>query len=247
MSFSIPIAFALFNIVNGFSLNPIVHTFINRSYDKVIRQSPPLEQKEFVFSEISVSRYNSNHGLEEDPLKDENQTIIACSRTSIIQRLELNSRFDRWKFLQTILEGEVDADDCNQIIFQILQSHLNHSSTPLVSLKQEQKSNLMDELFRCNENGDGVVIALAHDLDSGIVTVGSDKVWSALETILPNPEDDEDAFKCGWDLVVEMYGREATKFSQKSGGPLWKAYADIVRLLIHLDFLSDGILEEPFS
>ena len=200
---------------------------------------------------LPISTSLDNNDMRTQPIVEEKGDIMfpvlmnTSSSISITERLELKSRFDRWKFLQDILEGDVNADDINQIVYQILQSNMNHSSSPLKVLNEEEKLEIIDRLFRYNENGEGIVLALIHN--DNMVIMGSDKVWDTLKGLLPTMEEDEESFKCGWDLIVELYGREATKISQKSGNPLWNAYADIVRLLIYLDFLSDGIIQEPFS
>jgi hypothetical protein len=40
---------------------------------------------------------------------------------------------------------------------------------------------------------------------------------------------------------MELYGREATRMAEQSGDRSWKVRSGIVRLLIHYDFLNDGL------
>ena len=40
---------------------------------------------------------------------------------------------------------------------------------------------------------------------------------------------------------MELYGREATKHSVQSGDRGWIVRSGVVRLLLHYDFLTDGL------
>jgi hypothetical protein len=69
-----------------------------------------------------------------------------------------------------------------------------------------------------------------------------------LEELLPNPQDDEDAYNSLWDVVMELHGREAVKDDMKNSNDTssstsnWTIRCLIVRVLIHFDFLTQGIL-----
>jgi len=63
-----------------------------------------------------------------------------------------------------------------------------------------------------------------------------------VEKLLPDPIDDEDAHKTCWDLVMEMYGKEAVKAEEMDRSEEWRTRSAVVRMLIHFDFLESGIL-----
>jgi Cft2 family RNA processing exonuclease len=64
-----------------------------------------------------------------------------------------------------------------------------------------------------------------------------------LEGLLPNAEEDADAFKSLWDTVMEIHGREAVKYHETKNPTLdWKLACVVARLLLHFDFLTLGIV-----
>lgn len=63
-----------------------------------------------------------------------------------------------------------------------------------------------------------------------------------VEKLLPDPIDDEDAHKTCWDLVMEMYGKEAVKAEEMDRSEEWRTRSAVVRMLIHFDFLESGVL-----
>ncbi len=174
---------------------------------------------------------------------------------SVIERLNLSSKFNRWKMLQSILEEEdiPSAQDVNEILYTILKSFLdfprskklpNGDTNPSPILNEEQRNLLVSKLFRESEDGTrGWIDAIPTD-DAGQDSMQYDsrdiiEINNLLEKLQPDPQEEEDAYKSCWDLVVEMYGREATKMAMQSGDNSWKVRSGIVRLLIHFDFLTD--------
>jgi hypothetical protein len=62
-----------------------------------------------------------------------------------------------------------------------------------------------------------------------------------LETLLPDPRENEDAHKGSWDTVLELHGREAVKINERKATPEWKAICMVARLLIYFDFMTRGV------
>ena len=161
-----------------------------------------------------------------------------------LDHLDLESRFGRWKFLQSILEDETDDyRDVDRVLYLVLNSFVENprpkelsdgTATASPRLTNDQTSLIIEQLFESDENGEKKIQVLS--LEDGDFTEKLD----TLEQLQPDPIDDEDAFKSCWDLVMEMYGRESTRLSEQSGDRGWKARSSVVRLLIHFDFLNNG-------
>jgi len=176
----------------------------------------------------------------------------------IIQKLNLSSQFNRWKVLQNILEEEESpsGQDINEILYVIFKSFYDYprpkvlpsgDRNPSPTLNEDQRNLLMNTLFRYEEDDktSGWIDAIPID-ETGNDSMDYDRddiveVNALLEKFQPDREEDEDAFKSCWDLVMELYGREATRMAEQSGDRSWKVRSGIVRLLIHYDFLNDGL------
>mmetsp|Transcript_18626 Transcript_18626/g.32013 ORF Transcript_18626/g.32013 Transcript_18626/m.32013 type:complete len:145 (-) Transcript_18626:350-784(-) len=101
--------------------------------------------------------------------------------------------------------------------------------------------------------------------DDGVVAVDSNalSILQQLESILPDPIEDEEAYKSAWDVVIDLYGRESVRVREEalqreressgSGNSdgvchaenlQWRTLCAIGRVLIHFDFLTKGVLKE---
>ena len=169
--------------------------------------------------------------------------------TCIVERLELSSQFSRWKFLQDTIEEDTDPKDVNEILFKVLKSFYDNPrpletedgvTNPSPTLTNEQRTMLKNKPFEIN-NDSGYISVLPMEGEEF-----SDEFYQTLdllETLQPDPIDNEDDYKSCWDILVEMYGRESTKMAQKNGDVQFKFRSSIVRLLLHFDFLTEGIGE----
>ena len=73
------------------------------------------------------------------------------------------------------------------------------------------------------------------------------KILEKLETILPDPVENEDDYKSLWDTIIELHGRETVKFNE-SQNPVsldWRIANTVTRVLLHYDFLTLGIINNP--
>lgn len=153
-------------------------------------------------------------------------------------RLGLDDRFDRWRFLQRLLDGEVYANDANELLFAVLQNSLTaaqkkEASEGNVEMSTEQRSRLR---------------AFLDELDEGRVSIFEEEElvitpskMEQLDTLLPDADSDEDAYKGLWDTVIELHGRESVKIDEACRSPTWTACCLTARLLIHYDFLPNGV------
>ena len=164
----------------------------------------------------------------------------------VLQRIDLSTQFGRWKLLQETLEEEADPRDINELLYAVLKSFVenprpfklaNGKSNPAARLTDEQKSMLVEDLFIL-ENGVGTIPILP---ESGEFKEENQRILDLLDKLQPDPIENEDDFRSAWDILVEMYGRESTKHAQKSGDVTFKYTSSIVRLLLHFEFLTDGV------
>jgi len=222
-----------------------------------------------------------------------------------IQRLELDQQFERWKFMQCLLEGEIPPSDIEDVLVLSLSAYLQHGPTAATSnnkdenggnaspvLNDEQKSDIQGAIKAMLEVSDGIgdskflhllvlppidyesiTIDVEDDDDAGSNMVEVDSsalsILEQIEQLLPNIEDDEDAYKSAWDVVIDLYGRESVRVNEEAlqreresgrypssenvdSGSLeccadslqWRTLCAVGRVLIHFDFLTKGILNE---
>lgn len=168
---------------------------------------------------------------------------------SLVERLDLSSKFGRWRFLQETLEEESSADDVNQVLYRVLKSFYDHprplktpdgKTNPSPTLTEGQRLLLNKDLLKIrDESNVGVIWAMPpSDIDDDSLSLYKNTV-DLLEKLQPDPVENEEDFKSCWDIVVEMYGRESTKAAQKQNDFSWIARSNVVRLLLHYDFLTD--------
>jgi len=222
-----------------------------------------------------------------------------------IQRLELDQQFERWKFMQCLLEGELQPSDIENVLLLSLSAYLQHGPTAATSnnkdenggnaspvLNDEQKSHIQSAIKAMLEVSDGIgdskflhlLVLPPVDYESitidtedddyvgnNIVEVDSSalSILEQIEQLLPDIEDDEDAYKSAWDVVIDLYGRESVRVNEEAlqreresgrypnsdnvgSGSLeccadslqWRTLCAVGRVLIHFDFLTKGILNE---
>jgi hypothetical protein len=169
--------------------------------------------------------------------------------TAIRDRLGLHDRFGRWRFLQRLLDEEANEEDVNRIIFLVLDGYLKFprpaygttSETGSPELTTERRQLIEQILKGCTL---GTVPALG-DADDGAQT--REDTLSQLKPLLPDPAEDEDAFKGLWDTVIEVNGRESVKINERNATPEWRAVCLVARTIIFYDFLTYGLIDVPFQ
>eukprot|EP00978_Attheya_sp_CCMP212_P007401 scaffold17162_cov31-Attheya_sp.AAC.1 len=71
-----------------------------------------------------------------------NVLLFAQSPTSscVLQRLDLSDTFSRWRFMQKLLDAEVEAADVNEILFRVLNAFVDNPE-----LRPKRRSNNDDD------------------------------------------------------------------------------------------------------
>ena len=103
------------------------------------------------------------------------------------------------------------------------------ASTSIQNAVDKDQTNLSD------------ISPLTNSLSNTFSTFTEESLLEALEYFQPDEIEDEEAFRSAWDIVVALYGVEATKQAQRSNDPSFNVRSSVVRLLLHFDFLVSGI------
>jgi hypothetical protein len=175
---------------------------------------------------------------------------LAITASEVRDQLGLHDRFDRWRFLQNLLDEDINADDTTLVLVAMLDGFLKSPSRPsykqgsdetaspaltnrlrelIEEVLQESSARALHDLLECTNSG-------------GVGTVEPQTgILDQLEKLLPDPVEDEDAFKGLWDTVIELNGRESVKINERNGTHQWKTRCLIARVLLYYDFLSVGV------
>jgi len=158
----------------------------------------------------------------------------------IIDRLDLSSEFSRWKLLQEIMEEEIESSqDVNEILYLVLKSFVDNPREKQ-TLTEEQVDVLVGELFQIEDNIGFIPVM---PLIVGEYNASHKNTLELLEKLQPDPIENEDDFRSCWDILMAIYGIEATKIAQKTDDVEFKFRSGVVRLLLHYDFLTEGVGE----
>ena len=171
----------------------------------------------------------------------------------LVKKFRLEDRFGRWKFLQEFLddfENNVPDQGVEQILFALLDRYAEQNNIN----NNGETNNDTDDNHNNDDESEGsrrtatpiqkeVVQLLlnTHRSSQRIPALTDSTVFDQLEQLLPNVQEDEDAFKGGWDTVLELHGAESVKVNEHTGTARWKAIQVVARVMIQYDFLLDGI------
>ena len=245
--------------------------------------------------------HHHHHHRNNSQLKLSTQPTIIQS--DVIDRLELTEKFDRWRFLQKLLENELSHSDIEDVLLLSLSAYLQHGPTPSSYnnkdenggnaspvLSEDQRTvmnNVIEEIVSCSDGiGDSrflhLLVLPPVDYESLTIDIDDDEdnnnddnavqqqeqqqidkvaesILTQIEQLLPDPIEDEEAYKSSWDVVIDLYGRESVRVNEEglqreiegaSGDGLsaenlqWRTLCAVGRVLIHYDFLTKGVLKE---
>lgn len=167
--------------------------------------------------------------------------LLAAPEAGLSQRLGLDDRFDRWRYMQRLLDEETSIEDTNELLFAVLNGYLKlprPAGSP--ELTRELRRQI-EELLANSYASKSINVVTAADDEIEI------SLFEALEAILPDQYEDEDSHKSMWDTMNDLYGREAVKINEREGRPEWRSRCIATRLLIHYDFLTAGVVDVPIQ
>lgn len=187
------------------------------------------------------------------------QLRAVSAHSNVRDQLGLFDRFDRWRFLQNLLDEDTTADDTTLVLFAMLDGFVKSPFRPsykrgsdetaspsltneireiIETVLQDSSARVIQDLLegRSDNVSDDVAISVEPS-----ATDRMSSILAELEKLLPDPIDDEDAFKGLWDTVIELNGRESVKINEGNGTRQWKTRCLIARVLLYYDFLSEGV------
>jgi hypothetical protein len=166
---------------------------------------------------------------------------------SLAQDLGLEDRFDRWRYLQKLLDEETEPSATNKLLYLVLEGYEKYPRPKF------EATDATGSPERTNERMEKITSALTSLAEDGSFPLLSDPQEDAadlvarLEELLPDPVEEEDDNKGTWDTIMELHGRESVKINQQKPTLAWKARCLVARLIIYYDFLVLGIVDKPFE
>lgn len=181
-----------------------------------------------------------------NPTQSRRSLLHATGETKLDDRFVTNDRFDRWRFLQNLLDGEAKALTVNQMLYYVLDGYLKYPRPKQENSDEtgspELTAELRAKIEKILEESANESIAAMEDPEC---FPGRGFALLKLEDLLPDPQEEEEAFKSLWDVVIEIHGREMVKIDESKATPQWKARCLITRLFIHFDFVVYGLVDRP--
>jgi len=187
---------------------------------------------------------------EKDKNKKNNDVIDA----SVVSRLSLDNHFGRWRLLQNILAGEADPVDANEALGLMLSTYIS-SEHGISDQRSSENLSLMEDQVCAIESLLEIGAAVCEEEEKYprspyIPALGKDcgsvstVIRDYISKILPDQNEDPDAYQSGWDIIEQLYGIESTKLARKGKeGKAWEIRSDVIRVMLQFDFLGQGISE----
>ena len=138
--------------------------------------------------------------------------------------------------MRDLLDGDIDDAVINATLFSVLHDFLQNLSLKRSS-NEETSSLFTPELtFKLKD-------ALAQSAGEKRIEIfreasNDEELLKKLQDLLPDPQEDEDAYKSTWDILMEIHGRDLVKSNENDSTPEWRKLCLVARLLIHYDFLT---------
>jgi hypothetical protein len=183
--------------------------------------------------------------------QDDSGEAVVQLAAELRDSLRLYDRFDRWRYMQRLLDNEIQSDQINQLLYVVLDGALRYPRPVYGSTGETGSPDLTKELESAIV--DALVWSEARDPSKEKMRVpllgvadkqqNNEELLSLLENqILPR---DEEVLKGLWDIVGEIHGREATKIDSRSAE--WLKLCLASRVLLCYDFLTLGVLSGPVN
>jgi len=194
---------------------------------------------------------NSNIGKIRFVSKLFSTTTSVVERPSVVERLNLKNNFRRWRYMQQLLDEELEAENVNEVLYVLLDNYKKGnrgSDTDEASDRNaperttELVQSVKEVLDMAEENSKtgrkGIPILRNPDCQPGDAVL-----LEKIEKLLPDPADKKDAFEGGWDSIRDMHGGSSMDFSEGEGRAEWKAVSLAARVMVYFELLTlDGLI-----
>lgn len=147
------------------------------------------------------------------------------------------SRFDKWRFLQELLDGDVQDEVMGLLLFRVLDDFWTVNGLPEQTREPTKSGSpeLSPELITKIQMS---IEELRQSSQSSVPHYFEDGAMAKFHSLLPDPVEDEDANKSAWDTVMEIHGQDMVRANETNPTTEWRKVCLVARLLIHYDFLS---------
>lgn len=141
---------------------------------------------------------------------------------------QFEDRFSRWRFLQQVLDEESDEHQTNLILGQVLRKYLDTSGDAAAPEHTQDRLSAVQAVTN---------LALP-DGSIPVLPQCDSRLLDMLQSTLPDQQEEEEAYRSNWDMVMEIHGREAVKVDEQAGAASWKTCCLVARVLLFYDFLT---------
>ena len=195
--------------------------------------------------EISES-FGMEHCRQRKIASARSKGFVVATSSSDDENFGLDDRFERWRFLQQVLDKDCDGETTNKVLSALLFDVVKAPSHRPVFQSEDAGGKLSSQQERLiQEINEQVVLTELEKLMNGEVElpIGSaSNVIDILEALLPDPDEDEDAVRGLWDTINEIHGRESVKLNEINESMEWKSRCLVARVMLYFDFLSHGVV-----
>lgn len=158
---------------------------------------------------------------------------VQASSRNLDEKFGFEDRFDRWRYMQRLLDESTEASEANEMATLVLRKFLFSPGVEGLPERTDERVRLVSRIL--DDIGDGVLGIVPEDGEVNEVLI------EKLSSVLPDPIEDEDEFKSTWDILLDLHGREAVKLEESTKTPQWVSRSLVTRILIFYDFLSGGL------
>lgn len=196
-----------------------------------------------LFAPIEINCFQINSILIKEANRESSKGT-KLSAVSVVERLNLTDNFKRWKYMQNLLDEELPAQDVNEVLYILLENYMKVDGDDEDSNTPERRDELIEALENVLDFQEEVegrkVIPVLKDPDC---QPGDRALLDKLKELLPDPIENEDAYKGGWDTVAEIHGKTAVKYNEGEGRAEWDAVCAVARVMTYFNYLTgDGLI-----
>jgi hypothetical protein len=206
------------------------------------------------FFERKVTALGTSFKLLQSVLKT-SEGVDSNNYNNVMQRLELTEQFNRWRFLQELLDGDVDHRDVNELLYFVFQAYLqsdpNQRDDSSPALTESMQTTLRHLLSMENVEEYSIPVFQPGCTASPSLDANGQReaalIMNYLESLLPDPIEQKDAYDGLWDTIEGLHGWEGVRINRQNPCKDWESRCTVARVLIWFDFLAKGVLAKRIT